>query len=158
MSLDERIGDFYNNPSFGFGGYCLPKDTLQLKYEFSETTPTLISASLKANHERSKFIVNLLCGKGIKNIGIYKINMKSGSDNFRNSSSLNLIKLLKKENFNIFIFEPLLDQETFKGCRVINELNEFLDKSEIIIANRLDENISKLESGKIFSRDLFLRN
>ena len=157
ISLDSRIGMHYNNPSFGYGGYCLPKDTKQLLSSYSDTPQELISAIVSANETRKNFLVNHIKSKNKNIVGVYRLIMKEGSTNFRESAILDLIKKLLNQDISIIIFEPLLDESDYLGCEVCNNLGDFKSRSKIIIANR---NSSELEdvNEKIFTRDIFGNN
>ena len=157
MSLDPRIGNFYNNPSFGFGGYCLPKDTKQLNSSFGEIPQNLIKATLRSNESRKDFITKNIIKKKISKVGIYRLTMKSGSDNWRESATLDILKSLKEKRINLIIYEPFLKKQSFMGVKVENNLDKFLHFAEIIVANRLDTNI-KDKKNILFSRDLFQKD
>ena len=157
VCLDDRIGNHYNNPSFGYGGYCLPKDTKQLLANFKDVPNNMIEAIVKANDTRKQHIVNMILKEPVKTIGIYRLTMKTGSDNFRSSAIQSIIKLLKKKNKTIIIYEPILKEDTFDSCYVIKDLKEFKNKSDIIIANRMDENIKDVEN-KVYTRDIYKRD
>lgn len=157
VCLDDRIGGHYNNPSFGYGGYCLPKDTKQLLANFKDVPNNMIEAIVKANDTRKQHIVNMILKEPVKTIGIYRLTMKTGSDNFRSSAIQSIIKLLKKKNKTIIIYEPILKEDTFDSCYVIKDLKEFKNKSDIIIANRMDENIKDVEN-KVYTRDIYKRD
>ncbi len=151
---DERIGDYYNNPSFGYGGYCLPKDTKQLLKNFSGIPNDLITAIVKSNDTRKEFIFNKIINQNIKTLGIYRLTMKQGSENFRDSAVIDIIKKLLKTNMQIIIYEPLLNSSSFLGARVYSDFNYFTNNSDIILANRITEEIEKFDN-KIYSRDIF---
>lgn len=158
VCLDERVGDHYNNPSFGYGGYCLPKDTKQLVANFKNTPNKLISSIDESNDQRKLFISNQILKKNPKVIGIYRLIMKSNSDNFRVSAILDIVNLLKKQNVNFIIYEPLLgDEDFFDDIKVESDINSFMENTDIIIANRIDKIIQECED-KIFTRDIFLQN
>ena len=153
IGLDDRIGNFYNNPSFGYGGYCLPKDTKQLASNFSDIPHYLIKATIKSNIERKKIIAkNILHGK-YRVIGIYRLTMKSNSDNFRESAINDVIKILKKSDKEIIIYEPNVAR-SFLGCKVENNFEEFLKKSDVIVANRVSKDLEKSKK-IILTRDIF---
>lgn len=155
---DPRIGYDYNNPSFGFGGYCLPKDTKQLEASF-DTIPNAIIKSLnKSNQLRKKCITDDLLKTKVKNIGIYQLAMKKGSDNFRQSSIIDIIKLLKNKGKNIYIHEPLIsNQSKIYGCILINDFDLFVKKVNLIVTNRVSSRLKKL-SKKIYTRDIYGEN
>ena len=157
VGLDPRIGIHYNNPSFGYGGYCLPKDSKQLLANYKDVPQNLIEAIVKSNDTRKDFIAHDVLAKKPKTIGIYRLTMKSGSDNFRSSAIQDIIKIFKAENQNVIIYEPTLDREEFNGCKVINDLQEFKNDSSIIMANRINEELKDAKD-KVYSRDLFARD
>ena len=157
VSLDPRIGDYYNNPSFGYGGYCLPKDTKQLLSNYNDVPQNLIEAIVKANQTRKAHIAQIVLDKKPKTVGIYRLTMKAGSDNFRSSAILDIISILKASNAKIIIFEPTLDTNTFNNCSVINDLSEFISESDIILANRIDNAIINSKD-KVYTRDLFKKD
>jgi UDPglucose 6-dehydrogenase len=154
VSLDSRIGNYYNNPSFGFGGYCLPKDSKQLLQQFHDTPSHLIASIQDSNEQRKIFLAQKIIDLGVKNVGVYKLAMKAGSDNSRDSSVFGIIKILIDAGINIFIFDDFLDEFTLTGATFINSLDNFIDKSDLIVTNRIDEKIS-IAKDKIFSRDIF---
>ena len=157
VGLDPRIGTHYNNPSFGYGGYCLPKDTKQLLANYKDVPQNLIEAIVKSNKTRKEFITEEILKLKPQVVGIYRLTMKSGSDNFRSSAIQDIIKNLKAENQKIIIYEPTLTKQEFYGCEVINNLDEFKEKSSVIIANRLEENLIDVKE-KVYTRDLFSRD
>ncbi|MCH5171613.1 MAG: nucleotide sugar dehydrogenase [Erysipelotrichales bacterium] len=161
VSLDPRIGDFYNNPSFGYGGYCLPKDTKQLKANYKSVPENLISAIIESNDTRKKFIaeqlISRLENKENKIIGIYRLTMKMNSDSFRQSAILDIIDILKNGGVKIVIFEPLFNDDYYLNCKIIKSFEEFINMSEIIVANRYDENLDRVKN-KIYTRDLYKRD
>ena len=154
VCLDPRIGDNYNNPSFGYGGYCLPKDTKQLLANYRDVPQNLIEAIVNSNKTRKEFIAEDVLKIKPKCVGIYRLTMKAGSDNFRSSAIIDIIKLLKANNQEIIIYEPTLKDEEFNGCKLINNLNEFKEQSSIIMANRITDEIRD-SIDKIYTRDLF---
>ena len=154
VSLDPRIGDFYNNPSFGYGGYCLPKDTKQLERNYKNIPENLISAIVESNSTRKKFIVETIKRKSVGVVGIYRLTMKENSDNFRESAVIDIIELLKLNHIKIVIYEPLLKRNVYNDCEVINEFELFIKKSNIVIANRWTEELKKYEH-KVYSRDIY---
>lgn len=157
VCLDKRIGNFYNNPSFGYGGYCLPKDTKQLVSNYESVPQNIISSIVSANATRKDYLANLICLKNHKNIGIYGLSMKKGSDNFRESSIIGIMERLQEKNQKITIYEPSIVDTYFKKFRVEKSFEDFIRDSDIIIANRLDEKIIEYKD-KIFTRDIFERD
>ena len=157
VGLDPRIGTHYNNPSFGYGGYCLPKDTKQLLTNYRDVPQNLIEAIVKSNKTRKEFITEEILKMKPEVVGIYRLTMKSGSDNFRSSAIQDIIKNLKAENQKIIIYEPTLKKDEFSGCEVINNLDEFKEKASVIMANRLEECLKDVKN-KVFTRDLFARD
>ncbi len=154
VSSDKRIGHYYNNPSFGYGGYCLPKDTKQLLANFESIPQEIISAVIKSNDTRMNFITNEILKINPKNIGVFRLMMKNNSKNFRSSSIINIIQKLKDKNVKLFLYEPEINAKSFMGLDVISELNVFKNKSDLIIANR-NSNLLNDVKDKIFTRDLF---
>lgn len=157
VSLDPRIGDYYNNPSFGFGGYCLPKDTKQLKANYKSVPENIISAIVESNKTRKDHIANMVLKQNPKVVGIYRLTMKSGSDNFRASAIQGIMKRLKSEGIEIIIYEPTIKEEVFLNNKVINDLESFKNISDIIIANRLESDLLDIEE-KVYTRDIFKRD
>ena len=157
VCLDPRIGDFYNNPSFGYGGYCLPKDTKQLLANYHDIPQNLISAIVESNDTRKDFIVNQIVQKAPRIIGVYRLTMKSNSDNFRESSVQDIMKRLRMKGAAIVIYEPSLCADTFEGSRVIRSLAEFKEMCDVILANRYDEELGDVKD-KIYTRDLYCRD
>lgn len=154
VGLDPRIGSHYNNPSFGYGGYCLPKDTKQLLANYKDVPSNLIEAIVKSNSTRKDFIADSIISKNPKVVGIYRLIMKAGSDNFRSSSILGVMKRIKAKGIEIVVYEPNLADELFFNSRVIKSLDEFKNMSDIMIANRLDDNLVDVKK-KVFTRDLY---
>ena len=157
LSSDPRIGNYYNNPSFGYGGYCLPKDTQQLRQNFKDIPQKLIQATIQSNHLRKKFIVNEILKRKAKIIGIYRLSMKTGSDNWRESAIIDVIKSLKREQNQLIIYEPLLSKKTFMGISIENDLEKFKNKSKLIVANRFDGALGDNDE-ILFTRDIFNEN
>ena len=157
ISKDTRIGSDYNNPSFGYGGYCLPKDTKQLLSNFEGIPQSIIKSIVDSNIKRKDFIADQIINGDHKFIGFYRLIMKSGSDNFRSSAIQGIIERIKKSKTKMYIYEPLLDEKEFENITVIKNLEEFKSKSELIIANRISEDLKDV-SEKVFSRDIFSNN
>lgn len=154
VCLDDRIGNYYNNPSFGYGGYCLPKDTQQLLSNYKLVPQTLIESTIRSNHTRKNHIDRTIINTKIKNIGIYRLIMKTRSDNFRESAILDIINELKSNNCNIVIYEPTLSIAEYLGCTIINNLSEFKERSKLIVANRLHHDLDDVLN-KVYTRDIF---
>ena len=154
VGLDPRIGAHYNNPSFGYGGYCLPKDTKQLLANYQDVPQSLISAIIQSNATRKDFIAEQVLAKQPKRVGIYRLVMKAGSDNFRQSAIQGIMKRLKAKGIDIVIYEPVLQDKTFFNSLVIDDLNEFKKISDVIVANRVVADLEDVIE-KVFTRDLF---
>lgn len=154
VGLDPRIGDHYNNPSFGYGGYCLPKDTRQLLANYKNVPSNLIQAIVDSNKTRKDFIAESIVAKNPKVVGIYRLVMKAGSDNFRASSIQGIMKRIKAKGIKVIVYEPVLEASDFYHSPVITNLEEFKAKSDIIVANRLVDEIADIRV-KVFTRDLF---
>ncbi len=157
ISLDPRIGNYYNNPSFGYGGYCLPKDTKQLRANYEDIPSNLISAIVDANVTRKKYIADKIADKNPKTVGIYRLTMKSGSDNFRQSAIQDVIKHIREKNIEVVIYEPTLDKEQVENMRVVRDLTEFKRISDVILANRYNDEIKDVMK-KVYTRDLYFRD
>ena len=157
VCLDPRIGNFYNNPSFGYGGYCLPKDTKQLLANYDNVPENLIEAIVKSNDTRKRHITDMILEHNPSVVGIYRLTMKSNSDNFRASAIQSVIKNLKDKNVRVVIYEPTLFTYTFDDLEVIKDLNEFKNISDIIVVNRVDDNLLDVKD-KLYTRDLYSRD
>lgn len=157
ISLDPRIGDYYNNPSFGYGGYCLPKDTKQLLANYDGVPNNIITAIVDANATRIRHSADAILRKNPTTVGIYRLTMKSGSDNFRQSSIQGVIAHLRDAGVDVRVYEPTLTADEFDGLPVIQDLAAFKDSSDVIIANRLDDSLQDV-AGKVYSRDVFARD
>ena len=154
VGLDPRIGAHYNNPSFGYGGYCLPKDTKQLRANYKDVPCNLISAIVEANSTRKDFIAQSIINKNPDVVGIYRLVMKSGSNNFRASAIQGIMKRLKARGIEVVLYEPELEEEEFFYSEVVRDLNEFKNRSDIVVANRLSADIKDVEE-KVYTRDIF---
>lgn len=157
VCLDPRIGNYYNNPSFGYGGYCLPKDTKQLLANYKDVPENLIEAIVKSNDTRKQHIATEILKRNPKIVGIYKLAMKANSDNFRASAIQSVISLLKKEKVEIVIYEPTIKENTFEGMKVVNDLETFKKVTDVIVANRFDYELNDCMN-KIYTRDIFKRD
>ena len=157
VCLDPRIGDHYNNPSFGYGGYCLPKDTKQLLANYEDIPENLIEATVKSNDTRKRHIANMILNHNPKTVGIYRLTMKSSSDNFRSSAILDIINYLNEAKVRVIIYEPTIKENIFNENDVIHDLAKFANESDIIVANRLEPDLEKFKE-KVYTRDLYSVN
>ena len=157
VCLDPRIGSHYNNPSFGYGGYCLPKDTKQLLANYKDVPQNMIEAIVTSNKTRKKHIADEILKRNPKVVGVYRLTMKSGSDNFRASAIQDVISILKENGVNIIIYEPTIKDNTFNGYEVVHDLKLFKEISNIILVNRTDDKLNDVQD-MIYTRDIFARD
>jgi UDPglucose 6-dehydrogenase len=157
VGLDPRIGNHYNNPSFGYGGYCLPKDTKQLLANYKDVPNNLIQAVVDSNATRKEHVAQMILKRNPKVVGIYRLTMKTNSDNFRESAIQDVMKMLKGEGVEIIIFEPTLDEDTFYNNKVVNDFEAFVKQADVIVANRMSEELEEV-SHKVYTRDIYSRD
>jgi UDPglucose 6-dehydrogenase len=157
VGLDPRIGMHYNNPSFGYGGYCLPKDTKQLLANYKDVPNNIMQAVVDANATRKQHIAKMILKRSPKIVGVYRLTMKTNSDNFRDSAILGVIKNIKAEGVEVIIYEPTLEEETFYNSRVVNDFEEFVQQADVIVANRMSDKL-KPYGQKVYTRDIFSRD
>ena len=157
MCLDPRIGNHYNNPSFGYGGYCLPKDTKQLLANFHNVPQNLIRAIVRSNRTRKRHITEMIMERNPDVVGIYRLTMKADSDNFRFSAIQGVIERLKEEDVEVIIYEPTSKEKSFNGCKIVNDFKKFAKESDVIVANRYEDALFEVKD-KVYSRDLYSKD
>lgn len=157
VTLDPRIGHFYCNPSFGYGGYCLPKDTKQLLANFKDVPENMIRAVVEANRTRKDYITKLILDRKPKTVGVYRLIMKSGSDNFRASAIQGIMRRLSEAGIKIYLFEPTYKEEKFYTAEVVSDFVDFCNKSDVIVTNRWNDSLEDVKD-KVFTRDLYGNN
>ena len=157
VCLDPRIGNFYNNPSFGYGGYCLPKDTKQLLANYQEVPENLIRAVVDSNHTRKDFVAERILARDPQRVGIYRLTMKANSDNFRQSSIQGIMKRIKANGIEVLIYEPTLQEETFYHSPVTHDLDYFKSACDVIVANRSSAELDDV-ADKVYTRDIYARD
>jgi UDPglucose 6-dehydrogenase len=157
VSLDPRVGNYYNNPSFGYGGYCLPKDTKQLLANFKDVPQNMMTAIVDSNRTRKDHIAEMIIKRKPKVVGIYRLVMKNDSDNFRFSAIQGVMKRIKAKGIKVIVFEPALNEKEFFGSEVIQNFNEFKAKSDLVLSNRMYKELEEIKS-KVYTRDLFQKD